>query len=758
MAAGLVAAGLAGLASGTPAEAVNGGAATDYGFVASIQVGEAQRGCSGSLVDIEWVLTVASCFAGVDPATAKTVTLGNGEQRTVAEIQTNPAGTLSLAKLSSPVADVTPVAISGTAPSAGETLQAAGVGRTATDWVPAKAQTAGLTVQAVGDSTINLSGAAPLCQGDAGGPALRVTASGPELVAVHSAGYQKGCLEAPASETRTQTTEVRVDSNLTWVRQNIRPGTFVRLATSAGVLDTRTGVGATAGARAAGATTTFAVAGVGGVPATGVTAVLIDITALPSSTTGTYLTVFPAGATRDPALSMVNANAGQIISNTAIVPVPASGKISVYNQTAGNQIVADVEGYYTSTPAAGTGFVPVEPTRLVDTRSGLGGFTGTIPTGGSHVFTLTGGVVPAGAQAVFLDLIVTGATGYGWIGTYPAGGANRSVMDYVPGTMAHGISARLGSDGKATFTNNSGSAVSLVMTAEGYYTGSATTGSVLRTVTAKRLLDTRSDGAKAPLAANATVDVATGYPAGSTVALNLTVVGNTTSGYLHVWPVDGTEPTASLVNYPDTGARAGLALVKVGTGGKVRIRNNSAGTTHVLADIQGWFANDQVVPAASTGGSGNTAPIADAPTEANGGSLLEPFTYPFASDIQASDGITLVRGDGHLVHASCSTPASGDVGVLRVWSTDALGEAGDGQVCFQVRSTPAVLVLQVPDVYEIRGDGLHTGAGHTVNATVTDDNGQQSTVAVDKDGSTQVGVGADPNASPTALLKLVATS
>ena len=588
-----------------PADAVTSGTeapSSGYGFVASIEVGDAVRGCSGALVDVEWVLTLPpSCFPDGTPTAAR-VTVGatdllsvtGREQRTIAQLVTNPQQTLTLAKLSAPVTGVTPAAISATAPIAGETLQAAGFGRTATEWAPAKLHVADLAVQAIADTTINLGGTAGLCPGDAGGPALRVTATGPEIVGVHSAAWTKGCLGTDATETRNQTVETRLDSALPWIRQTIRSGTYVRLATSAAVLDTRSGIGGATGVRGTASTTTFQVTGVGGVPATGVTAVLLDVTAV-VGTTGTYLSLFPAGTTRPDPLSMVNAAAGQIISNSAVVPVPASGKISVYNSGAGVHVVADVQGYYTSTAGTGGGFVPLEPTRLVDTRSGLGGTAGTIPTGGSRVFTLTGGVVPTGAQAVFADLIVVGATAYGWVGTYATGGTNRSVLDYVPGTTAHAVSAKLGTDGKATFTNNSGSPINIVLTAEGYYTNAATTGSVLRTVTARRLLDTRTDGAKTPVAAQGTVDIATGLPAGSTALVNLTVVGNGAAGYLRAWPVGSTEPTTSLVNYPElgTGSRAGLAAVRVGTGGKIRLRNVSTSTTHLLADFEAWYANDR---------------------------------------------------------------------------------------------------------------------------------------------------------------------
>jgi hypothetical protein len=593
-----------GVAGGTPA------ADGEYGFVADIQVGQTVRACTGALVDPEWVVTAASCFAengqpapSGPPAVPVTVTVGRanltattgGQVRTVATLVPHPDRDLALAKLVRPVLDVTPAPISATAPVAGESLRVAGFGRTSSAWIPGRLHTATLAVQTVGTSTIDIAGIpeaqASLCKGDAGGPAFRQVGAAVQLVAVHAASWQAGCLGVPATETRTLATETRLDDVAAWVRQTVRGGTYVRLPTSAAVLDTRSNIGAPTGPRAAGSTTTFQVTGVGGVPATGVTAVLVDVTAV-TTTTPTHLTVFPGGTANNPALSMVNAAVRQTISNSALVNVPASGKLSVFTSGGGVHITVDVQGYFSTTATTGGGFVPVEPRRLVDTRSGLGGSTGAIPVGGSRTFTLTGSAIPAGASAAFLDLIATGATTQGWIGTYASGGTNRSVMDYVPGTTAHAITARLGTDGRATFTNGSGSPVHLVLTASGYYATDLASGGGLRTITAARLLDTRNVGARTPIPANGTVDVALGVPAGSTAMVNLTLVGNTAAGYLHAWPVGGTEPTTSLVNYPaaNSGARAGAAAVPVGTDGKIRIRNVSTGTVHLLVDLQGWYA------------------------------------------------------------------------------------------------------------------------------------------------------------------------
>jgi Trypsin len=601
----------AGWLGSAPAAGVSGGAPVPQGleFAAHILVGNTDRACSGALIDPERVITATSCLAdgpvpaGPPPAPV-TVTVGRsdlsattgGHRLAVTQVVPHPSRDVVLAKLAAPVPDIAPVAIDTAAPAAGETLRVAGFGRTATEWVPDRLHAAALTVQDVGDGAFGLAAPAEtpatVCKGDGGGPTLRPSGTSFRLIGLHQSSGQAGCFGAPAGQTGGATVETRLDDLATWVQQNVRGGNFVRLTTSAAVLDTRSAIGAPAGARAAGSTTTFPVAGVGGVPATGVSAVLIDVTAITGASAG-HLTVFPEGTPRDPALSMVNPAPNQIISNTVVVPVPASGKLSVFNSGPGEHIVVDVEGYYTTAPSStGGGFVPVPYTRVVDTRSGLGGGAGVLNSGASRSFTLTGGVVPAGSSALMMDLIVTGATRQGWVGTVPAGGANRSVMDYVAGTTSHAVAVKLGADGRATFTNNSGSPVHLVMTATRSWTGSATTGAGLRTRVAKRLLDTRNVGAGTPLAANAAIDLPVALPPGSTVLMNLTVVSNTGAGFLRAWPAGGAEPSASLVNFPpaNTGARSSLAAIRVGTDGKITIRNASSGTAHLIAEIQGWHA------------------------------------------------------------------------------------------------------------------------------------------------------------------------
>ncbi|TDE47921.1 trypsin-like serine protease [Nonomuraea mesophila] len=761
-----------------PALGIVGGSAVPadgYGFVANVMVGDAVRGCSGALIDPEWIVTAKSCFAEGStpvaigpPPLPTTVTVGRvdlttvdaGQTRGVIHVVSHPARDLLLAKLAAPVTEVAPVRVSATAPTAGEVLQVAGFGRTATEWVPHRLRTAPFSVKTVDGGAIEIAGdpsaPATICRGDAGGPALRGVATGPELVALHTASWQAGCLDTDASEARTSATETRLDDVRDWVRQTVRGGAFVRLATSATVLDTRSGVGAPAGPRAARSLTPFQVTGVGGVPATGVTAVLVDVTAV--TTAATYLTLLPDGAPRPP-VSMVNATANQVISNTAVVPVPASGKIAVYSHGPGAHVVVDVQGYYTSSTDTGQGFVPVGPTRIVDTRSGLGGPAGVVPARGTRTFTLTGGAIPAGAGVAYLDLIVVGATGQGWVGAFPPGGANnRSVMDFVPGTTSHGVTVRLDTDGRATFTNNSNSAVHFVLTALGYF-GGADTGTRFRTMAAQRLLDTRGTGTGVPVPANGTVDVPLGVPAGTTAAVNLTVVDNKADGHLNVWPVDGAETTMSLVNYapPADGIRAGHSVVKAGTSGKIRIRNNSPGTAHILVDVQGWYAGD-LVPA----GGAQAEPVAAAARTTAGDSIVEDFGYPvnfphqyagtsgqedWGTDEAEAKHFELISGNGGLIWVSCTTSAENGVGVIKVFPGLLNGDTEVGEphlgvtaVCFKVLGPAGYVKLRIPNVFEVQGDSRAPGAGHDVDATVVNvTSGAERTKRVERDESEQFG-------------------
>jgi GH25 family lysozyme M1 (1,4-beta-N-acetylmuramidase) len=118
--------------------------------------------------------------------------------------------------------------------------------------------------------------------------------------------------------------------------------------TSAGptrVLDTRDGTGTgTAAAVAASSSISLQVAGTNGVPASGVTAVVLNVTVTAPTTAG-YLTVYPDGHTQ-PTASNLNFTAGQTIPNLVTVPV-INGKVDFFNGSSGSvHLIADLAGYF----------------------------------------------------------------------------------------------------------------------------------------------------------------------------------------------------------------------------------------------------------------------------------------------------------------------------------------------------------------------------------------------------------------------------
>ncbi|MGL4745930.1 MAG: RHS repeat-associated core domain-containing protein, partial [Dermatophilaceae bacterium] len=83
-----------------------------------------------------------------------------------------------------------------------------------------------------------------------------------------------------------------------------------------------------------------------GVPASGVSAVVVNLTAVGGST-NSFLTAHPDGTTR-PGVSNLNFATGETVANAAIVKVSPSGAIKIYNSTGSVHVLADVTGFYTA--------------------------------------------------------------------------------------------------------------------------------------------------------------------------------------------------------------------------------------------------------------------------------------------------------------------------------------------------------------------------------------------------------------------------
>ena len=202
------------------------------------------------------------------------------------------------------------------------------------------------------------------------------------------------------------------------------------------VLDTRSGLGATTGARAGGTTTAVSVLGHGGVPASGVGAVALHVTVTGATGSG-HVTAYPGG-TALPTASTLNVTAGRNITNLAVVPVGADGTVNLrYTGSGTVQLVADVAGFTTAGDPTEPGMTgTLAPARLMDTRTGLGGRAGALPSGGLAHLQVTGrGGVPAQVGSVTLNVTAVTPSNGGWLAVTPtdpgAGQVKTSSLNFA---------------------------------------------------------------------------------------------------------------------------------------------------------------------------------------------------------------------------------------------------------------------------------------------------------------------------------------
>jgi hypothetical protein len=233
-------------------------------------------------------------------------------------------------------------------------------------------------------------------------------------------------------------------------------------------MDTRTGLG-WGGKLGHNSTATVTVRGMGGVPASGVTAVALNTT-VTESTAGSYLTVYPSDATQ-PVASNLNFGPGQTVPNLVKVRLGADGKVKVYNAVGQVHVIFDVVGWY---GGAGDGslFHSLSPARIMDTRLGLGWGGKLGHNGTATVPVVSVGGVPSGAKAVIVNVTATESTANSFLAVYPAGLASRptaSNLNFGPGqTLPNLVIVKVGAEGRVNIYNAAGQ-VHLILDVVGYF-------------------------------------------------------------------------------------------------------------------------------------------------------------------------------------------------------------------------------------------------------------------------------------------------
>ncbi|MHB8450598.1 MAG: fibronectin type III domain-containing protein [Mycobacteriales bacterium] len=356
------------------------------------------------------------------------------------------------------------------------------------------------------------------------------------------------------------------------------------------------GVAATLSIQVAG-TTPSGSAG-GGVPASGATAVVLNVTAT-NPTAVSYLTVFPTGSAT-PLASNLNVAPGETVANLVEVALGSSGQVSIYNNRGSTDVVVDVQGYVGAAPSGAGLFNPLPPSRILDTRAGRGAL------GPAQSLTLqvtgAGGVPTSGVSGVVLNVTATDTTATSYFTVWPAGASRPTASNLnwaANATVPNRVVVPVSSSGAIEIYNNRGYA-DVIVDVGGWYTTAGGSGSQLTQfsgITPARILDTRAGSGEPyegqPIGPTGTLTVAVagvgGVPANATaVVLNVTVTGTTGDSYLTVFPAGTTRPVASDLNWLPGQTVANLTVVKLGTSGELTLYNNR-GTVDAIADVVGWY-------------------------------------------------------------------------------------------------------------------------------------------------------------------------
>lgn len=225
-------------------------------------------------------------------------------------------------------------------------------------------------------------------------------------------------------------------------------GQYVPMTTNARVFDDAT---------AKGTYRRIPIAGIKGLPASGIGAVTMMITVSDPQGDG-QVVGRPSSADSSALLMDYNQGVGGNTSNSSLLAVGDDGSLQVMTETAQNRVIIDITGYYTSTDngVGAGGLVAMPPTVLVDSRKGTGVRQAPLDGGGSVSFQVTGREgIPAGAAAVAANIIVINQESKpGWVRLSPSGGpVSTGVLNY---NSTKGLSTKmnaqvaLGSDGKLT--------------------------------------------------------------------------------------------------------------------------------------------------------------------------------------------------------------------------------------------------------------------------------------------------------------------
>ncbi len=248
----------------------------------------------------------------------------------------------------------------------------------------------------------------------------------------------------------------------------------------------------------------------------------------------------------------------------------------------------------------GSGYNPMPPTRVLDTRIGIG-LTGRFLANTPRTLQIAGtNGIPSDAVAITANVTVTGQTKGGFVSLTPAPTATptSSTINFPLGdNRANNTTSALGPDGSLSFVYRAaaGARTDLLLDVTGYFVQGS--GDSYNPISPVRILDSRVGLGATKFHSNVPqkfqVGGVNGIPADAVaITANLTVTNQTRAGYAALTPTPTASPSTSTINFPLGDNRAnGLTIPLAGDGSIAAVYKASSASADLLLDVTGYYSS-----------------------------------------------------------------------------------------------------------------------------------------------------------------------
>ncbi|RAJ38331.1 hypothetical protein K353_04265 [Kitasatospora sp. SolWspMP-SS2h] len=342
----------------------------------------------------------------------------------------------------------------------------------------------------------------------------------------------------------------------------------------------------------ANSTLTVDVAGVGGLPLSGLDSVALNISAKGDWFNSGSLALYPSGG-MEPQTTALEYNPNFYLANLVTAKVGTDGRVKVVNRSdQAVKVYLDVQGYTLTLedPAVtgGASYVPLAPVTVVDNQS--------VPLNGTFQLQALGqgGVPQQGVDAVALNIATLSPRDSGTLRVFPDGEGLPvdATIDYVPNRMLqNSVIAKVGANGKIDIHNLSLGATAVWVEVTGYFShaGVEPEHLALEPLVPARIATAVSvpaggDTLLAPRGLGGvpgTTDV-------SGVGIALDAKSTAGAGAVQVYPSLAANPSSRTVNYQAGNPVSGFTFAKLGSDGNVVLHNAGSAPVTVSVDVYSY--------------------------------------------------------------------------------------------------------------------------------------------------------------------------